>query len=85
VRNERGVGGYEARPVVRHHHVWTIEIPEADVPRPAIIRFRKTGRRRYVYSVFTPADPEYSALDRLLRRSYNPWQTKVQERRWLPF
>jgi len=85
VRNERGVEGYEVRPVVRHHHVWTIEIPEADVPRPAIIRFRRTGRRRYVYSVFTPADPEYSALDRLLTTSYNPWRTKAQERRWLPF
>ena len=85
VRNERGVGGYEARPVVRHHHVWTIEIPEADVPRPAIIRFRRTGRRRYVYCVFTRADPEYRALDRLLATSYNPWRTKAQERRWLPF
>jgi hypothetical protein len=85
VRNERAGGPYEPRPVVRHHHVWTIEIPEADVPRPAIIRFRRTGRRRYAYSVFTPGDPEYPALERLLTTSYNPWRTKAQERRWLPF
>ena len=85
VRNERAPGGYEARPIVRHHHVWTIEIPEADVPRPAIIRFQRTGRRRYAYSVVTPADAEYRALDRLLRTSHNPWRTKPQERKWLPF
>ena len=85
VRNERGSDRYEARRVVPHHHVWTIEIPEADGPRPAIIRFRRTGRRKYSYSVFTPADPEYLALDRLLATSHNPWRTKAQERRWLPF
>ena len=85
VRNERGVEGYETRPIVPHHHVWTIEIPEADVRRPAVIRFRRTGRRRYVYSVFTRADREYPALNRLLATSHNPWRTKVQERRWLPF
>lgn len=85
VRNERGVQGYRHRSIVRHHHVWTLEIPEADVERPALMRFRRTGPRRYSYAVLTPQDRAFGAVDRLLETAENPWRRKPQERRWLVY
>jgi len=85
IREETPGSRYRARPIVRHHHNWTIELSGADVPRPALVRFRRTGPRSYVYRVLRPRDRGYRGLDRLLRTAYNPWRGAARGRRWLVY
>jgi len=82
LRLERPGSRYQMRSVVRHHHNWTVEIPEANAPRPAIVRFRRTGARRYVYRVLRPVEIDYAAAERLLQTASNPLRTGGG-RRWI--
>lgn len=68
-------------PVVRHDHNWTVEIPGSEQPRPAIIRFRRTGPLSYTYWIWGPADPEYGHYDFILSEHPNPHYH--HGRRWL--
>lgn len=71
----------KARPVVGHHHVWTVEIEEATVERPAIIRFHRTGENRFSYWIYQQNDHEYSHCIWLLTNFRNPFHKPG--RRWL--
>jgi hypothetical protein len=71
----------EIRPVVRHHHTYTIEISDADLPRPAILQMRRLGPNRYSYVVHRPTDPGFGNVSRLVKTLYNPfWDSG---RRWI--
>lgn len=67
-----------ARPVSLKHHVMTIELAGADCPRPAIVRFRRTGQNKYSYWVYRPdAQPtEFGHYEWLLNNTPNPLRTK---------
>lgn len=80
--NARRVGAqHEMRPVVEHDHNWTVEVSGASPPRPAIIRFSRTGLGAYTYWVFTPEDVEYGHCRWMLDTFPNPhWR---RGRRWL--
>lgn len=62
----------QIRPVVEHDHNWTVEIQGAQVMRPAIIRFHRTGNNRYDYWIYGVNQAEYSSCDWLLRTFRNP-------------
>lgn len=82
LRREGSREAYRSRPIVRHHHNWTIELAGADMPRPAFVRFCRTGSRRYVYRVIRPGDGAYSGLRRLLGAAHNPHR-RGRGRKWL--
>lgn len=63
----------EIRPVVKHHHTYTIEISDADLPRPAILQMRRLGPNKYSYVVHRPADLRYADINRTLRTQHNPF------------
>jgi hypothetical protein len=70
-----------SRDVVAHHHNYTIELPGAELPRPAILQMRRVGRNKYSYRVHRPTDSTYSSIDTLLKGVRNPlWQPG---RRWI--
>jgi hypothetical protein len=71
----------ETRPVVEHDHNWTVEISEADVIRPAIIRFRRTGPDQYSYWLYQFGEPVFDHCRWLLDNFDNPVRKKG--RRWL--
>jgi hypothetical protein len=71
----------EQRPVVKHNHVYTIEVTGADVPRPAILRFQRAGTNSYVYWVYQKQDPEYDHCDWMLNTFPN--EARGVGRRWL--
>jgi PLD-like domain len=71
----------EVRPVVKHHHTYTIEISDADMPRPAIIQFRPAGTNKYTYLVHRPGDPKFFTVRNFLSTLYNPFWTSG--RRWV--
>jgi len=80
--NLRGVHlGSVNRPVIRHHHVYTIEISGAELPRPAILQLRKKAPLEFEYAVFRPSDPEFFKLRELLQNVDNP--LRVNGRKWL--
>lgn len=60
------------RHVVKHHHNYTIELPGAELPRPAILQMRRTGSNTYSYRVHRPTDKSFSTISRLLRTAHNP-------------
>lgn len=60
------------RPIVRHDHNWTLEIPESAGSRPAIIRFRRLASSKYRYWIYRPADPDFEFFDSLLKRYRDP-------------
>ena len=68
--------------VTPHHHISTIEIPEAKMPRPAILQMRRVARHTYDYRVLRPEDHEFAEMDRILTTVQNPLQ-RSQERRWI--
>ena len=71
----------ETRPVVKHHHTYTIEISGADLPRPAILQMRRLGPNKYSYVVHRPADPKFADINRIVRTVHNPfWHSG---RRWV--
>lgn len=71
----------ETRPVVKHHHTYTIEISDADLPRPAILQMRRLGLNKYSYVVHRPGDPRFADINRIVRTMHNPfWDSG---RRWV--
>ncbi len=64
--------GPENRPVVYHDHNWTLEIGDAGMPRPAILRFVQVAYLSYHYWVYRPGDPEFAHLDWLLDNVSTP-------------
>ncbi len=83
LRRQASREAYRSRPIVRHHHNWTIELPGAEMPRPALVRFRRTGPRQYVYRVVRPNDVAYRGLRRLLDAAHNPHRRGGRGRKWL--
>ncbi len=77
----RGVNQVISMPVVGHDHNWTVEIPGSDQPRPAIIRFRRTGPLAYTYWIWGQSDPEFSHYNYVLNQHQNPLHH--HGRRWL--
>ncbi len=65
-------GGTIERPVVRHDHNWTIEVPESACTRPALIRFRRDGPDRFTYWVYEDGDAEFDFYIKLLERYRDP-------------
>ena len=74
-------GSTNVRPVVRHDHNWTVEVPEALGGPPRIIRFRRTGPDQYEYTVHGPGDEDFERLQWLLEQFPNPHRKKG--RLWL--
>lgn len=66
--------------ISRHDHNLTVEIPGAEMPRPALLELRKTGRRSYVYKVHR-AGADFEQFRQLLETRSNPLWT--HGRRWL--
>ena len=60
------------RQVVKHHHNYTIELPGAELPRPAILQMRRTGPNTYAYRVHRPKDKTFATVDSLLKTAHNP-------------
>jgi hypothetical protein len=73
----------ERRPIVSHHHVWTLEMGDAAPPRPAILVLRRQTKTPYSYSygVYRRPDPEFRSLQHLLATIKNPSQGPG--RRWV--
>jgi hypothetical protein len=63
----------EIRPVVKHHHTYTIEISDADMPRPAIIQIRRLDSNKYSYLVHRPNNAKFSSVNHLLQTIHNPF------------
>jgi hypothetical protein len=61
------------RKVVKHHHTYTIELADAGLPRPAILRMRRVGHHRYLYSIHRPGDTKYPQLRYHLENMPNPF------------
>ncbi|CAA7615794.1 hypothetical protein [Magnetospirillum sp. UT-4] len=72
----------EVRPVVQHDHNWTVEVSDAELPRPAILRLCKTGVDQYDYWVYRPADPEFAYVNWILDTYPNPLKG-TELRRWV--
>lgn len=70
----------EVRPVVKHHHTYTIEISDADMPRPAILQMRRLGKDKYSYFVHRTNDPRFTDMSHLLKTLHNPFWSSG--RRW---
>lgn len=66
--------------ISRHDHNLTIEIPGAEMPRPALLELRKTGLNSYLYEVHR-AGPTFDRFAQLLATRSNPLRTSG--RRWL--
>jgi hypothetical protein len=66
---------------VEHDPNWTIEVSGAEVERPAIIRFRKTGTNRYDYWIYEQGEAEHEASRWVLTTFRNPRRSRG--RRWL--
>lgn len=66
VRADRKSIEPEQRKVVKHHHNLTIEISGAVLPRPAILRMRKTGQNSFQYWIYRPPSKAYSHCDWIL-------------------
>ena len=66
--------------ISRHDHNLTVEIPGAEMPRPALLELRKTGRHSYVYEVHR-AGADFERFRQLLETRSNPLWT--HGRRWL--
>jgi len=71
----------ETRPVVKHHHTYTIEISDADMPRPAILQMRRLDTNKYSYLVHRPNDPKFPDVSHLLKTLHNPFWSSG--RRWV--
>lgn len=71
----------EVRPVVKHDHTYTIEISDADMPRPAILQMRRLAPNKYSYIVHRPADAKFTDIDRIVKTLHNPFLGSG--RRWV--
>ena len=71
--HETGTQSLESkRHIIKHHHNYTIELPGAELPRPAILQMRRIGKDRYAYRVHRPADKTFATIDALLQNAHNP-------------
>ncbi|MCH8040856.1 MAG: hypothetical protein IH977_11020 [Nitrospinae bacterium] len=70
----------EQRKVVKHHHNLTLEIGDAKLPRPAILRMRRTGHNAFEYWVYRPQSQGYQHCDWVLA---NLAEDVASERRWI--
>jgi hypothetical protein len=69
------------RPVIKHHHNYTIELPGTELPRPAILQMRRVGPNRYSYRVHRPTHKTFPAISNTVQTVNNPlWQPG---RRWV--
>jgi hypothetical protein len=66
--------------ISRHDHNLTVEIPGAEMPRPALLELRKTGRNAYIYEVHR-VGADFDRFTRLLQTRSNPLWTSG--RKWL--
>jgi hypothetical protein len=73
--------GPEHRSVVYHDHNWTVEVGDAGMPRPAILRMVRVAPNSYDYWVYRPGDPEYDHVNWILDNVTNPHRT--HGRRWV--
>jgi hypothetical protein len=71
----------EHRPVVYHDHNWTVEVGDAGMPRPAIVRMVRVAPDTYDYWVYRSEDSEYAHVDWILENIANPHRT--HGRRWV--
>ena len=72
---------YEARPIVKHHHTYSIEISGAKQPRPAILRLKRTSYHTYDYWVYVESShQEYGSWFRWLEA--HPNSDRVRGRMW---
>lgn len=67
--------------ISKHDHNLTIEIPGAELPRPALLELRKVGTNAFTYTVHRPGGHRYSYFSKLLKTVGNPLWTSG--RRWL--
>ena len=70
----------EQRKVIKHHHNLTIEIGDAKLPRPAILRMRGTGHNAFDYWVYRPPSRAYQHCAWILK---NLAAVAPKERRWI--
>lgn len=66
--------------IVEHDHNWTIEIPGAGPPRPAILWIRRVGNE-YHYQVLRPDSADFEHAAWVLETFENPLRRRG--RRWL--
>lgn len=66
--------------ISKHHHNLTIELPGAEMPRPAILEVRKVGPRAFDYQVHR-AGLHFERMRALLQSRANPLWTSG--RKWL--
>ena len=81
LRNVHNSSRLETRWPVHHDHNWTLEINDATLPRPAMLRMSRAGSNSYSYEVLRPADRAYSELQKVLAKTRNPRQRRG--RKWL--
>lgn len=70
----------EQRKVVAHHHNFTLEISAARLPRPAILRMRRSGENAFEYWVYRPPSQGYRHCDWLLEHLATG---RGPDRRWV--
>lgn len=80
IQNRQTLSDPEQRKVVKHHHNFTVEIGDAKMPRPAILRMRSTGHNSFDYWVYRPPMKEFRHCDWVLN---NLAQSAPGERRWV--
>ncbi len=80
LQNKKTASDPEQRKVVAHHHNLTLEIGEAKLPRPAILRMRRTGHNAFDYWVYRPPSRDYQHCDWLLS---NVSDSASTNRRWV--
>lgn len=71
----------EQRKVVKHHHNLTLEISGAKLPRPAILRMKKTGPNSFLYWIYRPRSKAYYHCDWILHNLAE----QTSDRRWIVF
>ena len=82
LKNSRSLNARSVRRlIVTHDHNLTVEIPEAILPRPAILCMTRVGLARYEYAIWRPQDTAYHTFRRLLDTRSNPMQGRG--RRWI--
>lgn len=74
-------GTLHVRAVVFHDHNWTIEIPEAVLPRPAILFVERLPNGEFSYDLHRPGSPQFDHLNWMLDNFENPHRS--HGRRWL--
>ena len=66
--------------ISKHDHNLTVELPGAEMPRPAILEVRKIGRRTFDYQIHR-VGVDFERIQKLLQMRANPLWTSG--RKWL--